>query len=84
MVPKLGVVTPCGVMKMGSREIFQNPEEKQRTLVFKCLGSLRNVLVFERKAHFLSIKITEYSVDFVNVVNNYCSWKRQIVYGIST
>uniref|UniRef100_A0A4W5NP60 IQ motif and Sec7 domain ArfGEF 2 n=1 Tax=Hucho hucho TaxID=62062 RepID=A0A4W5NP60_9TELE len=28
------------------------------TLLFKSLGSLRNVLVFERKAHFLSIKIT--------------------------
>ena len=28
------------------------------TLPFKSLGSLRNVLVFERKAIFLSIKIT--------------------------
>jgi hypothetical protein len=28
------------------------------TLPFKSLGSLRNVLVFERKACFLSIKIT--------------------------
>ena len=28
------------------------------TLLFKSLGSLRNVLVFERKANFLYIKIT--------------------------
>ena len=36
---------------------------------FKSLGSLRNVLVFERKAIFLSIKITsnqKYSVDIFN------------------
>ena len=30
----------------------------RNTLPFKRLGSLRNVLVFERKPHFLSIKIT--------------------------
>jgi hypothetical protein len=30
----------------------------QNSLPFKSLGSLRNVLVFERKAHFLSVKIT--------------------------
>ena len=42
-------------------------------LSFKSLGSLRNVLAFERKAHFLSIKIIDqkYSVDIVNVVNDY-------------
>ena len=28
------------------------------TLPFKSLGTLRNVLVFEREAHFLPIKIT--------------------------
>ena len=31
---------------------------RERTQPFKSLGSLRNVLVFERKAIFLSIKIT--------------------------
>jgi hypothetical protein len=37
---------------------------------------------------FLLIKITyihqKYSADIVTVVNNNCSWKRQIVNGIST
>jgi hypothetical protein len=51
------------------------------TLPFKSLASLRNVLVFERKAHFWSIKKHQidqkHSVDMVNVENDYCSWKRQ-------
>jgi hypothetical protein len=51
------------------------------TLPFKSLGSLKNVLVFERKALFVHFKITfdqKYTVDIVNVVNGYCSWKRLI------
>ena len=38
------------------------------------LRSLRNVLVFQRKAHLLPLKYKidqKYSVDIVNVVNDY-------------
>ena len=51
------------------------------------LGLLRSVLFFEREAHFCPLKYNlidqKYSVDIVNVVNDYCSWKRQILNGIS-
>jgi hypothetical protein len=46
---------------------------------FRSLWSLRNVFVFERKA-----QCRQYSVDIVNVVNDYCSWKWMILNGIST
>ena len=53
------------------------------TLPFKSLGSLRNVLAFEREAHFFcplkKHQIDQkYSVDIVYVVNDYLGWKRQI------
>jgi hypothetical protein len=62
---------------------------KKYTLPLKSLGSLRNVLVFDRKAHFFrplkSHQIDQkYCVDIVNVVNDYCCWKRLITKGIST
>ena len=37
---------------------YRKGEEGPYRLPFKSLGSLRNVLVFERKSHSLSIKIT--------------------------
>ena len=46
-----------------------------------------NVLVFERKAHLSILKEHQidqkYSVDIVNAVHDYCSWKRQMFHGIS-
>ena len=69
-------------------KIPYNDKVKMYTLLFKSLGSLRNVSVFERKGPFWSIKIHQinqkYSVDIVNVVNDYCSWKQQIFYEIAT
>ena len=54
----------------------------QYTLQFKSLRSFRNVLVFERNLKYHQID-QKYSVVIVNVVNDYCSWKRQIFYGTS-
>jgi hypothetical protein len=46
---------------------------------FKSLASLRNVLVFERKAKKVSNQIDQkYIVDIVLVVNDCCGWKRLI------
>jgi hypothetical protein len=45
-------------------------------------------LFFKEKQIFCSIKLHQidpkYSADIVNVVNDYCSWKWHIFYGIST
>ena len=56
------------------------------TQPFNSFGSLRNVLVFE-KAHLCPLKYQidqKYSVDIVNILNDYCSWKRQIFKGKPT
>ena len=69
--------------------LYRVPYSKY-TLPFKSLGSLRNVLISERKALFFSMKITlnyrnqKYSLDIVHVVNDYSSCKRLIFNGIST
>ena len=59
------------------------------TLPFKSLGSLRNVFFFfpdfyffcQLKQHQIEQK---YSVDIVSIVNDYCSLKQLVCYGIST
>jgi hypothetical protein len=66
--------------------------EQTHTLPFKSLGPFRNVLVFERKATFLSIKIDQknnnqidqkYSLDIVNVMT-IVAGNCRFFYGIST
>ena len=58
------------------------------TLLFKSLGSLRNVLICERKAFFFNVLFNinqnNISLDIVNVVNDYSSWKWLLFNGIST
>jgi hypothetical protein len=49
----------------------------------KVWGHLEMSLFLKEKHIFCLLNYQKYSVD-VNVVNDYCSWKRQICYGIST
>ena len=54
----------------------------------KVWGHLEMSLFLKEKLFFCPLKRHQidqkYSVDIVNVVNDYCSWKRLILYGIST